>query len=74
VPLMGVVKRLQASRIASQLAFMLIGTIHAEAGPKYKITRGEVGWILDDNQGMKSIADAIESKVNRVYRIYEKAL
>ncbi|HEY0325896.1 MAG TPA: N-acetyltransferase, partial [Allosphingosinicella sp.] len=74
VPLMGVVKRLQASRIASQLAFMLIGTIRAEAAPKYGITRGEVGWILDDNQGMKSIADAIESKINRVYRIYEKAL
>lgn len=74
VPLMGVVKRLQASRIASQLAFMLIGTIRAEAGPKYGISRGEVGWILDDNQGMKSIADAIESKINRVYRIYEKAL
>ena len=74
VPLMGVVKRLQASRIASQLAFMLIGTIRAEAGPKYAITRGEVGWILDDNQGMVAIADAIEAKINRVYRVYEKAL
>ncbi|WP_166038151.1 N-acetyltransferase [Sphingosinicella sp. YJ22] len=74
VPLMGVVKRLQASRIASQLAFMLIGTIRAEAGPKYAISRGEVGWILDDNQGMVAIADAIEAKINRVYRVYEKAL
>ena len=74
VPLMGVVRRLQASRIASQLAFMLIGTIHAEAGPKFRIRRGEVGWVLDDNEGMKSIAKAIDAKMNRVYRIYEKEL
>jgi hypothetical protein len=74
VPLMGVVKRLQASRMASQLAFMLIERIRAECAPRYGIRRGEIGWILDDNEGMKSIAQAIDSKVNRVYRIYEKAL
>ncbi|MET0372781.1 MAG: N-acetyltransferase [Rhizorhabdus sp.] len=74
VPLMGVVKRLQASRLASQLAFMLIGTIRDEVADKYGVTRGEVGWVLDDNEGMKSIAAAIDAKVNRVYRIYEKGL
>jgi hypothetical protein len=74
VPLMGVVKRLQASRLASQLAFMLIEHIRAESGGRYGIERGEIGWILDDNEGMKSIADAIDSRVNRVYRIYEKPL
>ncbi len=74
VPLMGVLKRLHASRLASQLAFMLIEKIRAECAPRYGITRGEIGWILEDNEGMKSIADAIDSKVNRVYRIYEKAL
>lgn len=74
VPLMGVVKKLQASRLASQLAFMLIETIRAEASVKFSINRGEVGWILDDNQGMVAIADAIDAKINRVYRIYEKAL
>ena len=37
-------------------------------------TRGEIGWILEDNQGMVAIADAIDSKVNREYVIYEKAL
>ena len=74
VPLMGVVKRLQASRIASQLAFMLIEFIRRDAVVRYGASRGEIGWILDDNEGMKSIADAIESKVNRVYRIYEKPL
>jgi hypothetical protein len=36
--------------------------------------RGEIGWIFDDNQGMRAIADAIESKINKEYVIYDKAL
>jgi hypothetical protein len=74
VPLMGVVKRLQATRLASQLAFMLIEYIRRDATRKYGTVRGEIGWILDDNLPMRSIAEAIESSVNRVYRVYEKAL
>ena len=74
VPLMGVRKRLQSSRMASQLAFMMIETIRIEALKHYGATRGEIGWILEDNQGMVAIADAIESHVNREYVIYEKAL
>jgi hypothetical protein len=74
VPLMGVAKDLQGSRLASQLAFMLIETIRAQAAPKYGLGRSEIGWVLDDNQGMKSMADAIESKINRVYRVYERLL
>ncbi|MEY4953135.1 MAG: hypothetical protein RL299_1559, partial [Pseudomonadota bacterium] len=30
--------------------------------------------ILEDNQGMVAIADAIESKINREYTIYQKGL
>ncbi|MBB5719435.1 hypothetical protein FHR23_002376 [Stakelama sediminis] len=74
VPLMGVVKRLQSSRMASQLAFMMIEYIRRAATTRYHATRGEIGWILDDNQGMVAIADAIESKVNRVYQVYKKTL
>ena len=74
VPLMGVRKRLQASRIASQLAFMMIEYIRNAAVKRYGGRRGEIGWVLDDNQGMNAIADAIGSKVNREYAIYEKAL
>ena len=44
------------------------------ATAKYGATRGEIGWVLDDNQGMNAIADAIESRVNKVYQIYEKPL
>jgi len=74
VPLMGVRKRLQSSRLASQLAFMMIETIRHNAVTRYGATRGEIGWILEDNQGMNSIAEAIGSKVNKEYMIYEKPL
>lgn len=74
VPLMGVVKRLQATRLASQLAFMMIEYIRRDAVSRYGATRGEIGWILEDNQGMRSIAETIDSRINKVYRIYEKAL
>ena len=74
VPLMGVLKRLHSSRLASQLAFMMIENIRRAGTAHYGIERGEVGWVLDDNGPMISIAKAIESKVNRIYRIYEKVL
>ena len=74
VPLMGFLKRLHSSRLASQLAFMMIENIRRAGTAHYGIERGEVGWVLDDNGPMISIAKAIESKVNRIYRIYEKVL
>ena len=74
VPLMGVLKEFQSSRLASQLAFMLIDAIRVNARDVYGFTRAEIGWILEDNQGMVAIADAIGSKVNREYTLYEKAL
>ena len=74
VPLMGVVKHLQSSRMASQLAFMMIEYIRRAAVSEYGATRGEIGWILDDNQGMVAIADAIRSRVNREYLIYAKPI
>lgn len=74
VPLMGVRKELQATRLASQLAFMMIEQIRAASVREFGATRGEIGWILEDNQGMVSIAEAIESRINRTYTIYEKSL
>jgi hypothetical protein len=74
VPLMGVVRKLHATRLASQLAFMMIEYIRRAGNGHYGISRAEVGWILDDNLPMISIADAIDSKRNRTYRIYEKSL
>jgi len=74
VPLMGVVKKLQASRMASQLAFMMIEYIRRASVTRYGATRGEIGWILEDNQGMVAIADAIDSHINKIYQIYAKQL
>ena len=74
VPLMGVVKRLQASRTASQLAFMMIEYIRRATVAQFGTQRAEVGWVLEDNQGMVAIANAIESKVNREYLIYQRTL
>ncbi len=74
VPLMGVLKRLQSSRMASQLAFMMIEYIRRNAISHYGASRGEIGWILDDNQGMNAIAEAINSHINKDYWLYDKAL
>ena len=74
VPLMGVVQRLQASRLASQLAFMMIEYIRRYAVANHGAKRAEVGWILEDNQGMIAIAEAIDSNMNKEYRIYAKTL
>ena len=74
VPLMGVKKELQNSRLASQMAFMMIEYIRRNAVANFGAERGEIGWILEDNKGMVAIADAIEAKINRTYTIYKKAL
>jgi hypothetical protein len=71
---MGVVRRLQASRMASQLAFTLIEYIRRASVANYGAARSEIGWVLDDNEGMKAIAEATLTTMNRTYRIYEKPL
>ncbi len=74
VPLMGVASRLHNTRLASQLAFMLIEFTRRDAVGKYGITTGEFGWILEDNKGMVSIAELPAARVNHRYRVFEKAL
>jgi hypothetical protein len=74
VPLMGVAKRLHHTRLASQLAFMMIEFTRRDAVKDFGATHGEFGWILEDNKGMLSIAELPSAQVNHRYRIYEKAL
>ncbi len=74
VPLMGVAKKLHGSRLASQLAFMLIEFTRREVVSKFGVKIGEFGWILEDNKGMLSIAELPGARVNHRYRIYHKAL
>jgi hypothetical protein len=74
VPLMGVAKKLHHTRLASQLAFMLIEFTRREVVAKFGVKIGEFGWILEDNKGMLSIAELPGARVNHRYRIYQKAL
>lgn len=74
VPLMGVRKRLQGTRMASLLAFMMIEYTRRASVANYGATRGEIGWILEDNEPMRAIARAIDAEITRTYRIYEKDL
>ena len=74
VPLMGVAKKLHHTRLASQLAFMLIEFTRREVVAKFGVEIGEFGWILEDNKGMLSIAELPGARVNHRYRIFEKSL
>jgi GNAT superfamily N-acetyltransferase len=74
VPLMGVLPKLQGTRTASLIAFMMIEYIRRDAIPLNRARFAEIGWILDDNGPMISIADAIESRIEKTYRIYERDL
>jgi hypothetical protein len=74
VPLMGVAKKLHHTRLASQLAFMMIEFTRRDAVTKFGATHGEFGWILEDNKGMLSIAQLPGAGVNHRYRIYERSL
>lgn len=74
VPLMGVLKKYQSSRVASQLAMMLIEHVRRDAVSKFGATRGDFGWVLSSNGPMRSVGEAVGGKINKVYRIYEKAL
>ena len=52
----------------------MIEYIRKASVERYRASRGEIGWILEDNQGMRSIAETIQSRVNKTYVIYGKDL
>lgn len=74
VPLMGVRKAYQGTRYASLMAFLLIDLIRESTVRNYHAGRAEIGWILEDNGPMRSIAEIIGAEITRTYRVYEKAL
>jgi hypothetical protein len=67
-------QKLQGTRTASLLAFMMIEFIRRDAAALNGAKFAEIGWILDDNGPMISIAEAIDAKICKTYRIYEKDL
>lgn len=73
IPLMGVAKRYQFSRLGPTLALTLIAAIQ---GPVMKkgIRAVEMSWILEDNAGMRNILENIGAEPYKRYRLYQKAL
>ena len=73
VPLMGVRKELQNTPLGVALALLVIDNLRQPV-----IDRGiegvELSWILEDNQGMRSILERAGSRLYKTYRIYRKQL
>ena len=73
VPLLGVRQRFQHSRLGPTLAFMVTDAVR-----KALHTRGvkdvEMGWILEDNDGMRNIIETIGGQAYKRYRVYQKEL
>jgi len=74
VPLMGVTKRLHGTRLGGQIAYTLIEYIRRACVENYGVRQGEFGWVLEDNEGMMSIAALPGAVINHRYRVYQKTL
>ena len=73
VPLMGVRRKFQRTRLGPALAFLVI----AAAQPRTRelgVKEVELSWILEDNAGMRSIIESIGGHAYKRYRIYEREL
>ena len=73
IPLLGVRKELQNTPLGIALALLVIHNLKQPV-----ISRGiedvEMSWILEENQGMRSILEKLGSKLYKTYRIYRKQL
>lgn len=73
VPLMGVRKEYQFSRIGPVIALLLIEALR-EPFAKRNIDALEMSWILETNAGMNNILEKIGAVPYKRYRLYEKQL
>jgi GNAT superfamily N-acetyltransferase len=73
VPLMGVRKRFQGKPLGAAMAMWMIDVSrqHVEKRGAYF---GELGWILEDNDGMNKILIEIGCELYKTYRVYETTL
>ncbi len=73
IPLMGVRKEYQHTRLGPALAFMVI-----DAARKGLHQRGiqevELSWILESNQGVRHLIEACGGEVYKRYRVFQKDL
>ena len=73
IPLMGVRNELRNTPLGIALALLVIHDLREPVIAR-GITGVEMSWILDDNQGMRSILERIGSRLYKTYRIYRKHL
>ena len=73
VPLMGVKQSYQHSRLGPTLAFMVIDAVRKALHAR-GVRDVEMGWILEDNDGMRNIIETIGGQAYKRYRVYQKEL
>ena len=73
VPLMGVRRRYQRTRIGPALAFLVIAACRTPTRQR-GVGEVELSWILEDNAGMRSIIESIGGRAYKRYRVYERQL
>ncbi len=73
VPLMGVRKKHQRTRLGPALAFLVIDATR-EHLHRRGVEKIELSWILENNAGMRNIIESIGGEAYKRYRVYEKNL
>lgn len=73
VPLMGIKKKFTRSMAGSLIPFRLIEAVR-RAGAAQGYETVELSWILEDNEPMRHINEALEGDPYKTYRVYKKAL
>ena len=73
VPLLGVRRKFQNTRLGPGLAFLVIKAVREQLH-KRGAKDIELSWILEDNAGMRSIIELIGGRAYKRYRVYERQL
>ena len=73
VPLMGVRRHLHNTALGPGIATMLIEEL-GQSAARAGVRVNELSWILDTNEGMRSIIERIGGTVSKRYRMYDKTL
>lgn len=73
VPLMGVRRKFHDTRLGPGLAFLVIDAVRHHLAAR-GVREVEMSWVLEDNAGMRDIADSIGGRAYKRYRVYERQL
>ena len=67
------VRHLPIPLLGPPLAFIVIDAVR-KALHAHGVKDVEMGWILEDNEGMRNIIETIGGQAYKRYRVYEKEL